>query len=204
MINETPLLICLTPTKNEDWILDVFLKATSKWADFIILADQFSDDNTLKIAANYPKVIVVKNESKELDEAYRQNLLLNRARSLPGKRKVFFVLDADEILTSNYLHSEDWITIMTSKKGTAFSLPWIHVLDRNSYWQPKTKIPFIFVDDGNSKQSQRFHAPRVPNLEEFEIKELNDIGLLHLQYLPTRRNRVKQYFYQVIPLLFNL
>ena len=35
-------IICLTPVKNEGWILERFLKCTSLWADYIIIADQSS------------------------------------------------------------------------------------------------------------------------------------------------------------------
>ena len=45
MNNENkPLLIDLTPVFNEAWVLPAFLKATSLWADYIIIADQMSTD----------------------------------------------------------------------------------------------------------------------------------------------------------------
>jgi glycosyltransferase involved in cell wall biosynthesis len=45
-----PTIICLTPVKNEAWLLDRFLQATSLWADFIIIADQMSTDGSQEIA----------------------------------------------------------------------------------------------------------------------------------------------------------
>ncbi len=55
MENEKPLLICLTPIKNEAWILDRFLKCASLWADYIIIADQQSTDSSIEIAKNILK-----------------------------------------------------------------------------------------------------------------------------------------------------
>ena len=46
---EKPLLVVLTPVFNEAWILPAFLKATSLWADYIIIADQMSTDGSREI-----------------------------------------------------------------------------------------------------------------------------------------------------------
>jgi len=43
IMTNQPLLICMTPVRNEAWILHAFLKATSLWADHIIIADQNSN-----------------------------------------------------------------------------------------------------------------------------------------------------------------
>ena len=61
-------IICLTPVRNEAWILDKFLQCTSLWADYIILADQMSTDGSREIALKYPKVILVDNNSATFNE----------------------------------------------------------------------------------------------------------------------------------------
>ena len=35
-----PKVICVTPVRNEAWIIEPFLRAAELWADHIILADQ--------------------------------------------------------------------------------------------------------------------------------------------------------------------
>ena len=50
-MNNRPTMIVITPVRNEAWVLDAFLTCTSSWADYIILADQHSDDGTREIAA---------------------------------------------------------------------------------------------------------------------------------------------------------
>lgn len=189
-------IICLTPILNEEWVLEKFLKAASLWADYILIADQNSDDNSVKIANSFEKVKVIQNDGDGLDEEYRQNLLLTEARKLPGVKKIFVVLDCDEFLSSNFKESKEWELILKSDPGTAFTLPWVHILDSQNCWIPDAKKQFIYIDDGNSLQDVKFHAPRVPAYSNIKTIHLTEIVNLHLQYLPKRRNRIKQYWYQ--------
>lgn len=92
--------IVLTPTKNEEWIIELFLKITSLFADHIIIADQFSTDKTVEIAKKFPKVIIIENDNTEYDEQYRQKLLIDKARSLFPGNNLLLALDADEIITA--------------------------------------------------------------------------------------------------------
>ena len=48
-MSNRPLLVVLTPVRNEAWVLHAFLKATSLWADHIIIADQMSTDGSRDI-----------------------------------------------------------------------------------------------------------------------------------------------------------
>ena len=52
---EKPKLIVITPVKNESWILEKFLTFTSLWADYIIIADQNSTDNSIEDFINWYK-----------------------------------------------------------------------------------------------------------------------------------------------------
>src|SRR5437667_3161139 len=99
--SERPTIICLTPVKNEAWILDRFLQCASLWADHIIVADQCSEDESREIVGRHPKVILIENPSPVYDEGARQKLLLEAARRIPGKR-LLIALDADEMLTANW------------------------------------------------------------------------------------------------------
>src|SRR6266513_1643562 len=106
MNSERPLVICLTPVKNEEWIIEKFLACTSLWADHIILADQGSTDRTTEIAKNFSKVVLIKNYDEQFNEHFRQQLLVDKAREFPGK-KLLIALDADEFFTGNiFTHPE--------------------------------------------------------------------------------------------------
>ncbi|MFZ0503142.1 MAG: glycosyltransferase family 2 protein, partial [Chthoniobacterales bacterium] len=64
---EKPLVICLTPIKDEAWILERFLKCASTWADHIIIADQQSKDGSKEIARRFPKVTLIENNSESFN-----------------------------------------------------------------------------------------------------------------------------------------
>ncbi len=81
-----PTVICLTPVRNEAWILERFLRCASLWADHIVIADQRSDDGSPEIARRFPKVLLIANDTVGLDEAARQRLLLAAARRIAGPR----------------------------------------------------------------------------------------------------------------------
>ena len=49
-MTSTPLMIVMTPVRNEAWVLPAFLESTSRWADYIIIADQMSTDGSREIA----------------------------------------------------------------------------------------------------------------------------------------------------------
>src|SRR5690242_20974179 len=83
-----PQIICVTPARNEAWIVERFLRAAELWADHVILADQHSTDQTVAIARQFDKVRVVTNPSGEYDEGKRQELLLAAAREFPGPRVI--------------------------------------------------------------------------------------------------------------------
>lgn len=67
-----PLFIVMTPVRNEAWVLHAFLKTTSLWADYIIVADQMSTDGSRDIYPQYEKVIVIDNTNPNFNEAERQ------------------------------------------------------------------------------------------------------------------------------------
>lgn len=119
--------ICLTPTRNEAWIIKHFLAASSQWADHIIVVDQGSSDGTLEQLQNTSGTDVVLNESPTFDEGHRQRLLINRARQIAGKR-ILIALDADEVLSANCLESKEWERIADAKPGTVLRFRWVNVL----------------------------------------------------------------------------
>jgi glycosyltransferase involved in cell wall biosynthesis len=190
-------IICLTPVKNEAWILDRFLKCTSLWADHIIIADQCSEDNSRSIAQDYQKVILVNNPSKAYDEQARQKLLLNTARKIQGPR-LLVALDADEILTSNFFKSTEWKNVLNAPKGTVIRFQWINIRpDFQTYWSPDGALPMGFIDDGSEHSGGLIHSPRIPLSNCSNTITLRNIMCLHYQYTNWERMKSKQRWYQV-------
>ena len=141
----TPKLICLTPVRNEAWILRAFLESTSQWADHIIVVDQKSIDGSREILKKFEKVILIENDSSEYDESVRQKLLINEARKIEGKN-ILIALDADEMFGGGFQNTQDWQKILDSKPGDMFGFQWANITDDLSHYFPSDfHFPWLFT-----------------------------------------------------------
>ena len=198
---KNPILIVLTPVRNEAWILHAFLKATSLWADYIIIADQMSTDGSREIYPLYEKVIVVDNPREEMHQARTRQLLFEAAKKINGE-KILFALDADEFLSGDFMNTIGWKTIINSQQGDVFWLKWINLLPQmdkyiNSqplYWVAhlsENDMNGIFPD--NPIHEWRLPWPKNVNNEYF----IDDISFIHFARVNEQRQINKEIFYQV-------
>lgn len=199
-MNERTKVICLTPIKNEDWILDTFLKATSLWADHIIVADQNSTDKSKEIAQRFEKVIYVKNEGNKYDELSRQELLLQEARKISGK-KLLIALDADEFFTNIDITSPSWQTMLNAEEGTVFSFNWLHISsDFTKIKKSNFDFPwgaFGFMDNGSKHNGRNIHSPRIPIPEKCINIGIKDNWVLHYNLISEERLNSKNRWYML-------
>ena len=200
-----PILICLTPIRNEAWVLHAFLKATSLWADYIIIADQMSTDGSREIALSYPKVILIDNFQLTMHQAETRKLLFSEAQKIKGK-KVLFTLDADEFLSGNFQNTENWNRIINSSQGDVFFFKWINLCENpNESLIPKQWMYWastVEIDDFESHFPNNYiHEWRLPypNKNANEIY-IDDIYFIHLARVNYKRQNNKNIFYQVITL----
>lgn len=189
-------VICLTPVKNESWILEKFLMAASLWADHIIVADQLSDDDSCMIASKFPKVILIKNPSKEFNEPERQKLLIEAARKIEGPR-LLITLDADEVLTGNFHASKEWRFVKKAPPGTIIRFKWVNLRPGyKEYWSPDHNFPWGFMDDGSEHVGEVIHSTRIPMPPTAMTLDLSEIKVLHFQYVDWARMKSKHRWYQ--------
>ena len=189
-------VICLTPIKNEEWIIEKFLKAASIWADHIILSDQGSTDNTVMIASKFPKVTIIDNSKLfEYNEKEYRLPLYSEARRIYGGGNLLVTLDADEFLTPNFDDLE-WKTIMEAPIGTRFVFNWYNIqTNLNSYFVDEK--PFAFIDDGAEYDCGIIHYPRVPLSKDKPLIKLNSINVLHFQFVNWERMDLKHMWYRM-------
>jgi glycosyltransferase involved in cell wall biosynthesis len=190
-------VICLTPIKNEAWILDKFLSAASLWADHIIIADQMSDDGSREIALKYGKVVLVDNKSAEFNEPERQKLLIDEARKITGE-KLLIALDADEFISGNAFSSNAWERMLTASRGTVFKFKWPFIdSDFKKYWGgDEAKMPFAYMDDGAEHLGKKIHSTRIPFPKAARIEKINDFVIMHYQFTDWKRMESKHRWYQ--------
>ena len=201
-IMNKPLLVVLTPVRNEAWILHAFLKATSLWADYIIIADQMSTDGSREIYPQYEKVIVVDNPREEMHQARTRQLLFEAAKKIEGD-KILFALDADEFLSGDFMSTSGWNTIINSEPGDVFFFRWIDLLPEAKrciiteplYWA-------VHMDDNvmnGTYPDNYIHEWRLPwpcKLNHEYIIE--DIRFIHFAQVNEKRVKNKWRFYQVM------
>lgn len=207
--NNMPLLICLTATRNYGWCTKAFLEGNSIWADYIIVVDQMSTDNTRELCAQYEKVIVVDNTDLSYSETVRCTLAINKAREIPGD-KIFIYLAIDEVLSANALTSNDWTKMLKSKPSEVGLLKWANVCEDGRNYIPSNKpdgTPYwmarVFHDDGvtpydNDGLDMHTHCiPYPKNAKEFFI---DDFVILHLERYHTQWSLDKNIYYQFVDL----
>ena len=136
------------------------------------------------------------NQSTSYDEAYRQNLLISRARTIAGKR-VLIALDADEALSANASAGRDWERICAAAPGTVLRFRWVNVLPGfQQVWIPPTRIACGFVDDGSPHDGNQIHSRRIPWPQNAPVLDLDELVVLHFQFVAWSRVVSKQRWYQ--------
>lgn len=202
MLDQRPIHIVMTPVRNEAWVLNLFLEATSRWADHIVIADQMSTDGSREIAQSYPKVTLIDNGTAEFNESQRQAMLIAKAREIAnGRDSILWGLDADEIFDAHFRETDDWRKIESSKPGDVFFFKWAEIRpDKKSIWVSKsTYFPWMFHDDGKEQHCnyvRDMHSMRIPYpKEEKQIYYVNDFKVLHFAYVNPNRVVAKRRFY---------
>lgn len=199
-----PLKFVLTPVRNEAWVLRAFLEATSLWADYIIIADQMSTDGSREIAKEYPKVILIDNNRKEMHMAATRRLLFEEAKKIEGE-KLLFALDADEFLSGDFVNTEDWGKILKSKPDDSFCWRWMN-LKRNDITKYSTFQHYYWcVHESDALWNGTFpdnfihewRLPWSPNADDSHTFILDGFCSIHLARVNQLRQKNKERFYQV-------
>lgn len=190
-----PQLICLTPVKNEAWILRQFLRAASIWADRILVLDQQSTDASREIALEFPKVRLLRNPSQEFNEPERQRLLIEAAREEPTPR-ILITLDADEFLAADAIGSEEWERALREPTGTIFELPRVDLWQTRRWCLHTGHFEWGFVDDGSPHHGRTIHSPRIPLPDGAPRFRFERTRVLHTQFLNLPRMRSKHRWYR--------
>lgn len=145
MNNNERKIICVTPVKNEGWIIRSFLSVVSTWADYIIVSDNGSTDDSREIAKSFPKVILIENDMREFDEFQMRKPLIDEARKFEGER-VIVSLDADEAIPN--IKGEEWQKIINLPKGTIVQMKFLNLLPGfNTYFEGDF-TDVVYIDDG--------------------------------------------------------
>jgi glycosyltransferase involved in cell wall biosynthesis len=194
-----PNLVVLTPVRNEAWILPRFLEVTGRLADKIIILDQNSTDGSAELCQAHPKVHLLKNPSREYNEAERQRILIDAARKLVPMPRVLLALDADEIIAANAPSTKDWSRGLSAKPGTVL------YIEKPTFFGGMEQVirypdgfPLGFVDDNSRHDAKLIHSVRIPTPAGVPILKLDEVKVLHYALIRPKAQAAKNRMYSVI------
>jgi glycosyltransferase involved in cell wall biosynthesis len=198
-------IVATIPVKNEAWILDRTLAALSEFCDAIVVADQGSTDGSREICGRFPKVRMIENPSERFNEAGRRKLLLEAARDLGGQNLVL-PFDADEIPTGNVLGGSALQGLTDRMRpGGAAVMQWIMLWrdpfryrDDTSVWSNNWR-PFVYWDDRKVAFTDgTIHLSKVPDATLASAVRVDELKVLHYQFVLWDRMLSKQRFYRAL------
>lgn len=203
-MKDRPLIVVLAPVRNEAWVLRSFLEATSLWADYIIIADQMSTDGSREIAQEYPKVVLVDNDRKEMHQAATRRLLFEAAKKIEGE-KLLFTLDADEFLSGDFVNTDDWRKIINSRPDDSFCWRWMNLKQNDATKYSTFQHYYWCVHESEALWEGEFpdyfihewRLPWSPKADESHKFFLDGFCSIHLARINQLRQRNKERFYQV-------
>ena len=157
MDNKRKVMV-LCPVRNEESNLKRFVPVWQLFADYIVIVDQCSEDNTRKVLSQFNNVIVVDNQDTDYHEGNRNVLLVNKAREITSNG-IFVYLDADETLSANILHSPEWQMFCEEDPGTVGAFQWVTLWKTPFKYIDVGSYVFAFIDDGRRADvSQVIHG----------------------------------------------
>lgn len=187
-------VICISPVKNEAWILKHFIECAREWADVIILGDHNSTDDSVAFARQYDNVRIVHHDL-DFDEGARRKLLTDEARKIAGRRLIV-AIDADEMLSANWNRSPEWPRMLSSPPGTRFVFDWVELMPGLQRYTASA-IVAAMIDDETEYVSVPIHSRRVP-VTSGEAVKLTDIKLLHYISIDPQRMLSKLRWYKCL------
>lgn len=201
-------IIVTIPVKNDAWFVEKAVVTASAWADHVFVADENSDDGSHEIYDRLSKlynVTFIRNRPKfSFNSPDLRNYLMGLARSFEGMNLIF-ELHADEVMSAAVLEPNARETLKSSvSPGSAVMFPWLTMWgkpdfyrDDRSLWS-KNACWFGYCDDRISRfEGPVFHGPRAPESFLSEKVFLDNLCVLHYQFINRSNELSKQALYQV-------
>ncbi len=199
--NNNKKIIALLTFKNEEWILEEYLKSIRKITNHIIAYDDHSTDKSRAILENAGATIIsrdYKRDSYFAEYEVRQTLL-EEGRKRGGTH--FICLDADEIFTNEFLKDAEKL-IFTLIPGQSMWLDWIHLYkqkDQERIGGDYNRInkAFIFCDDSKLAFTYAFiGVSRTPtDTQNRMILNRTSGAVIHFQFFNIERALTKRIWY---------
>lgn len=204
-------IVGLMLVRNEDWILEASIDAAFQWCDNLVIYLDRCTDRTREIVER-PRGgrvcrIVDENPSAEWDEMTLRQLTLEWGRKVGGTH--FAIIDADEILTHNYLGMvRGWFEQLTP--GEVLELPMVPVYDDLDHirtdepWYSAwltlgfADAPGLTWRPADDGYQHHHRAPYGVSGKRLRPVMRGFGGVMHLQFANSRRLLAKHVLYRMV------
>jgi hypothetical protein len=201
-------IISTIPVKNDAWFIEKSIRSLAVWSDHVFVADESSDDGSHEVydqLSNLPNVTIIRNRPKvSFETPDLRNYLLNVARSFDGNNLIF-EFHADEVMSAEILNERNRNMLLErATPGNAFMFPWLTLWGSptliradKSVWADN-KCWFGYCDDRKVKfDGPVFHGPRAPESFLRNKIYLDNLAVLHYQFVNKSNELSKQALYQI-------
>jgi hypothetical protein len=197
-------IIGLLPVRDEAWVLPHSLACLSAFCDVVLVSDQHSGDASRDICRRFPKVVVLESAESQISTRARWTLL-DAARGYDGNNLLWFT-DADELVAPDAVRGFVDRRRDRLLPGTVVECSYVHLWtspmryrDANGPYAPYLK-PIAFVDDRrmdyDRSRLRSIHEQRVPMTGAAATLTVDEVTVMHLQWLLPQRSQFRQAWYR--------
>lgn len=219
-------IVGLIQARNEQETIEQCLRGLAVYTDAIVLLDDNSDDNTLKIARALAQELHIEHIIaqpysgwQKTSEADNRQTLLDAGRAIGGTH--FILIDADELFMAPCAQ-DNWLRnkILSLKKGQVLAFPMVNVWGsvyqyRDDEWcSPRQGVwrhkPIAFCDDQRCNYvnlptkvaaTKMLHGSRVPiNCTYAKHELVHELyhGIIHFKWANLHNIRLKKVWYMML------
>ncbi len=198
-------IVAMMPVRNEAGrYLEKVLKHLSQWVDKIVVLDDCSDDDTVKLAKSFEKTIVYENEQPVFEKD--ESSLRSKLWDLAVKQEPAWIaaIDADEIMEDrvvdeiSFLIDQDYYDAICFRVFDFWASKTHYRKDGG--WDPWSKFsPFMVRYKPNINYfwpKREIHCGRFPSPCEAFTPYYSDIRLKHYGWANEGEHYKKFLFYQ--------
>ena len=202
------MIVQITRTKNECFLLKELLPIWSKYADGFVFYDDGSTDGTVEfLESNKDKYNILEILKGNINEDYVKKLKMETDERQPlydaalKYSKKIICCDSDEYLDGT-MSKQELESMLEAEKDTIFHLKWVQYTDKNQIrvdgpWGNNFKVRVgSYVNRGDFGVAQ-MHSLHLPPAGKQKYVDPNKLFIAHLQWLDKRWVGVKQYFWKI-------
>jgi hypothetical protein len=202
------MIVQITRTKNEAFLIKEMLPLWSKYADGFVFYDDGSTDDTVSfLKENKDKYNILEIIEGDKDEDYIKKLKMETDERQPLYNAAYkysnkiICCDSDEYLDGS-LTKEDLENLLDSKPDTIFNLQWVQYTSKNTTrvdgpWGNNFKVRVGSYSTQGDFGTAQMHSLHLPPAGKSEAIHPSQLFIAHLQWLSKRWVGVKQYFWKI-------